>query len=175
MTAGRLKFGAQALALALVLGLLSLLVWRVVHGSPGRPAGTAPSFRLSRLEGSGQVSLASLRGKVVVLNFWASWCIPCKQEAAILESGWQRWRDRGVVVLGVDSEDFTGDGKAFAAHYGVTYPLVHDGPGSVKDRYGVTGYPETFFIDALGKVVHYIAGPVTRSTFDTNVRKALTA
>jgi cytochrome c biogenesis protein CcmG/thiol:disulfide interchange protein DsbE len=175
VTAGRVKLGAQALAVGAVVALLALLIWRVAHGSPSRPTGAAPAFQLSRLEGQGALSLSSLRGKVVVLNFWASWCIPCKQEAGTLEAGWQRWRSRGVVVLGVDSEDFSGDGRRFAHRYGVTYPLLRDGAGSVKDRYGVSGYPETFFIDPKGKVVSSVAGPVSASVFDTSVKQALTA
>src|SRR6266571_5666585 len=122
MTA-RLKLGAQALAVAAVVALLTLLIWRVAQGSPNPPKGAAPAFTLPRLLTPGRLALASLRGKVVVLNFWASWCVPCKDEAKTLEAGWMRWRPHGVVVLGVDSEDFSGDGRAFARRYGLTYPL----------------------------------------------------
>src|SRR5207302_9684946 len=84
MTA-RLKLGAQALAVALVAALLALLIWRVAQGSASRPKGAAPPFTLPRLEAPGKLALASLRGKVVVLNFWASWCKPCTGEAKTLE------------------------------------------------------------------------------------------
>jgi cytochrome c biogenesis protein CcmG/thiol:disulfide interchange protein DsbE len=170
----RLKLGAQAIAVAAVAGLLALLVWKLVNEN-GRPRGAAPEFNLSRLGTPGKLALRSLRGKVVVLNFWASWCGPCKQESQVLEKGWQRWGAQNVVVVGVDSEDFSGDARRFAQHYGLTYSLLHDGAGSVKDRYGVTGFPETYFIDRRGKIVDYVAGPVTRDSLDANVRRALAA
>src|ERR671939_2048407 len=105
-----LKLGAQALAVAAVAGLFALLVGRVVHQNRNTvavqvahgKAGPAPAFDLPRLDGRGRVSLASLRGKAVIVNFWASWCVPCKDESPRLEAAWQRYRDRGVVVLGVD-------------------------------------------------------------------------
>jgi cytochrome c biogenesis protein CcmG/thiol:disulfide interchange protein DsbE len=175
VTSGRVKLGGQVLAVGLVVALLAVLIWKVAKGSPAPPKGLAPAFTLSRLSGDGKVALASLRGKVVVLNFWASWCGPCKGEAKDLEAGSRRWSGKGVVVLGIDSEDFTGDAKSFARKYGLTYVQLHDGPGGVKDRYGVSAYPETFFIDRHGKVVHHVAGPVDRASFDANVRRALAA
>ena len=94
---------AQALALALVLCLLALLVWRVVQKNGGGAAGalrrgdhpTAPNFTLSRLDRDGKLELSSLRGKAVVLNFWASWCVPCKKEAPLLEQAAKQWRTEG--------------------------------------------------------------------------------
>src|SRR3954449_6612025 len=123
----RLKLGAQALAVGLVALLLALLVWKLVQGSGkqaeiGKPA---PNFTLSRVDAPGKLQLASLRGKVVVLNFWASWCYPCKQEAPALAAASKRWGGR-VVVLGVDVNDFVGDARKFAGRYGLSYPLVHD-------------------------------------------------
>jgi cytochrome c biogenesis protein CcmG/thiol:disulfide interchange protein DsbE len=171
----RPKLVAQAGAVALVLALLALLVWRVAHSDAGRPQGTAPDFTLPKLAEPGELSLASFRGKVVIVNFWASWCVPCKQEAQDLEAGYRRWRERGVVVVGVDSEDYAGDGRSFARRYGLTYPLVHEAGDSVKRRYGVSGYPESFFVDRRGSVVHYVIGPLTPETIDQYVRKALRA
>src|SRR5439155_8845251 len=95
---GRLKLTAQVVALALVAGLLALLVWSVVHQEHAPGVGApAPAFTLRKLDGPGSVSLASYRGKPVVLNFWASWCEPCKSEAAVLQRDWASYRRRGGV------------------------------------------------------------------------------
>src|SRR5215510_13791268 len=106
----RLKLVLQGLTVAVVLGLLALLVWKVTHEEDAAKVGdAAPAFDLSRLDAPGKLALASYRGKVVVLNFWASWCAPCKQEAPRLEAAWNRYRQQGVVVVGVDAQDFSGD------------------------------------------------------------------
>ena len=123
MTAARLKLGAQALAVGLVALLLALLVWKLAKGN-GKEAAlgkSAPNFTLSRIDKTGSLQLASLRGKVVVLNFWASWCYPCKQEAPALAAASKRWPGR-VVVLGVDVNDFAGDARKFARKYGLQLP-----------------------------------------------------
>jgi cytochrome c biogenesis protein CcmG/thiol:disulfide interchange protein DsbE len=162
MAGGRaLRLSAQAAAVALVLGLLALLVWRVVN-SNGRPThGAAPHFTLPRLDGKGAFALADFRGKGVVINFAASWCDPCKQEAPALERAWQRYRSRGLVVLGVDGNDFTSDARKFARRYGLTYPFVRDPDGAILRRYGLDGFPETFFVDRRGRLVGtHIEGPI---------------
>jgi cytochrome c biogenesis protein CcmG/thiol:disulfide interchange protein DsbE len=159
--AGRAKLVAQGIAVAGVVALLGLLVWKVAFEGSGGAAEQlargetppAPAFTLERLDADGTLSLASLKGKAVVLNFWASWCIPCKDEAPLLEEAWQEHRDRGLVVLGVDAQDFKGDARKFMARYGLTYPVVHDGKGSTLGRYGITGFPETFFVDRQGNLV----------------------
>lgn len=177
---GRLRLGGQILALALVLALLGLLIWKVAKGDANEVTGslakgrlvTAPLFTLPNLDGDGTLALASLRGKPVVLNFWASWCNPCKEETPLLERGWQRWRRKGVVFVGLDAKDFRADARAFVRRFGVTYPTVYDGKGSMVGRYGVTGFPETFFIDAKGRVVYRIAGPVVDDAeLDAAVRR----
>ena len=160
--AGRVKLGAQGLAVAVVAGLLVLLIWKVTH-QPQAARGTAPDFTLPRLDRSGELRLASLRGKAVVLNFWASWCIPCKEEARVLEAAWRRWRSRDVVVVGIDSQDFTGDARRFARRYGMTYPLVHDGAGKTRTAYGVPAYPETFVVSRRGRIIGHIAGQIAES------------
>jgi cytochrome c biogenesis protein CcmG, thiol:disulfide interchange protein DsbE len=173
MTA-RLKLGAQALAVGLVALLLALLIWKVAHGSgkkaaPGKPA---PDFTLNRIDRPGKLQLESLRGKVVVLNFWASWCYPCKEEAPALAAAAKRWPGR-VVVLGVDVNDFAGDARRFARKYGLDYPLVHDNHNVTSPSYGLTGLPETFFIDRRGKVVVHVPGQVKASEIQDGVQQAL--
>ncbi len=145
--AARFKLTGQVLAVALVAALLALLIWKVAHGS-GRTA-EPKNFTLPRLDKPG--TLASLRGKVVVLNFMASWCVPCKQEAPAIESIWKQYRSKGVVFVGVDSEDFSGDAKNFIRKYGITYPVVREEGRDLYGPYGVSGVPETRVIDRQGK------------------------
>ncbi len=159
MTA-RLKLTAQVLALALVTGLFALLVWKMWSQDEGAApklgrgeTPTAPSFRLDRLDQPGKLSLAAYRGRPVVLNFWASWCVPCKEEAPLLEAVWKRYRDRGLVVVGVDINDLKGDARRFARQNRMSYPLVYDGPGDTTTTYGLTGVPETFFVARDGRLV----------------------
>jgi cytochrome c biogenesis protein CcmG, thiol:disulfide interchange protein DsbE len=157
-----LKLSGQIVALAAVAGLLGLLVWRLTHQShPPRIGGPAPGFTLRRIGAPGTLDLAALRGKPVVLNFWASWCVPCKAEAKMLEQTWRQYRKEGVVFLGIDYHDVTSDARTFLSHHGVTYPIVQDGSGAVADRYGVSAVPETYFVDRRGRLVgEHILGTV---------------
>jgi cytochrome c biogenesis protein CcmG/thiol:disulfide interchange protein DsbE len=174
MTAARLKLGAQALAVGLVVLLLALLVWKLAKGSGkeaeiGKPA---PNFTLSRVDAPGRLSLASLRGKVVVLNFWASWCYPCKQEAPTLQAATKRWDNR-VVVLGVDVNDPKSDARKFARTLKLSYPLVHDNHNVTSPKYGLTGLPETFFIDRNGKLVGHVAAAIDAAALRHGIERAL--
>jgi cytochrome c biogenesis protein CcmG, thiol:disulfide interchange protein DsbE len=178
----RLRLGAQVVAVGVVAALLGLLVWKVAKGTGNDVTGTlgrggtpaAPAFSLERLDRDGELELASLRGKAVVLNFWASWCAPCREETPLLEDGWQRWRDKNVVFVGVNVKDFRGDARGFMRRFGMTYPTVYDGKGSTVGRYGVTGFPETYFVDARGRVVHRIAGEVRGAEeLDEGIERAL--
>lgn len=178
----RAKAAAQAVAVAVVAALLGLLVWQLVHDEGGAAAELtkgktplAPRLVLERLDGKGTIDLASYRGKAVVLNFWASWCGPCKQEAGELESGWQRWKGKGVVFLGVDTQDWRADGRRFVERYGITYPNVFDGRGSISGRFGLLGVPETFFVGRNGKLVSRVPRPISREQLDENVKLALAA
>ena len=179
--AARLKLAGQALALLTIASLLGLLAWTLFteEGSGVRSAvqrgdaPPAPAFTLPDLTGDGELSLEAYRGKVVVVNFWASWCAPCRDEAPLLEEAWRRHRDRGVVVLGVDARDLIADGQAFLREFGITYPNGYDGPGRIYDAYGLAGVPETYFVDREGRVVHLVSGPLTEASIDEGIRKAL--
>ncbi|MFN8221831.1 MAG: redoxin domain-containing protein [Gaiellales bacterium] len=152
---------AQLLAIAGVVALLGLLVWKVVAGDGGGAADelakgklvTAPEFTLDRLDQAGQLSFSELRGKPVIVNFWASWCVPCKDEAPFLQRVYERYRNKGLVVLGVDAQDFRKDARGFMGRFGLTYPVVYDGKGSTLGRWGVTGFPETYFVGRDGNLV----------------------
>jgi cytochrome c biogenesis protein CcmG, thiol:disulfide interchange protein DsbE len=177
----RLRRSGQIGAVVIVAALLGLLGWKLTQGESevtrelhrgGTPA--APRFSLMRLNGEGDLSLSSLRGKTVVLNFWASYCGPCKDETPLLQQAWTRWRDKDIVFVGIDVKDFRGDAREFMSRYGVTYPNVHDGKGSTLGRYGVRGLPETYFVDANGLVRYRIVGAVRdREELDDGIRRAL--
>jgi cytochrome c biogenesis protein CcmG/thiol:disulfide interchange protein DsbE len=181
VSAASLKRLGQALAIAAVLALLALLVWRVVGDSGGGAAAAlrrgehpvAPSFDLPRLDRPGRLELASLRGKAVVLNFWASWCFPCKREAPLLEAAWRKWRSRGVVVVGIDANDLSSDARRFMRRYGMSYPIVHDGPGNLLDDYGLTGFPETFFVRRDGKLSSWTQGELSKEELESGIQGAL--
>ena len=124
----------------------------------GKPA--AP-FSLKTFDGT-PISLEGLRGRVVVLNFWASWCQPaCYEEAPALERGWQAYKDRGLMMVGVDIQDKEEPAKRFLAQFGHTFPNAPDPAGRVSIDYGVYGVPETFFIDRAGRVRFKHVGAVT--------------
>lgn len=108
-----------------------------------------------------QASLASLKGTPVVLNLWASWCGPCRDEAPILEQVWRRYKGRGALVLGLDLQDLTENALDFIRKYGLTYPSLRDGTDASKRDLEATGVPETYIIDRKGRIALHITGQVT--------------
>ena len=154
-----------ALALALILAFVGVLAFGlrpktsvVLQGHP------APNFELTAFNGEfdGQhFSLKDMRGQVVVLNFWASWCVECEKEAALLEQAWRDYRDRGVWFIGVDYLDIDTEGLAYLERFDITYPNGPDIGSRMFQDYQCTGVPETFFIDQNGIIQHVQIGPLT--------------
>jgi len=108
----------------------------------------------------GRLRLDELRGTPVVLNFWASWCVPCRTEAPVLEAGWRASRNR-VAFVGLDMQDLTSDARDFLRELKITYPTIRDRGNDVARDFGTTGLPETFFIDTRGRVVGHVIGVVS--------------
>lgn len=136
----------------------------------GRPA---PAFALTTFEGA-PLALETLRGKVLVVNFWASWCYPaCYEEAPALERNWRAYRDRQVVVIGVDIQDKKDAAEKFIRDFGLTFPNAQDLTGKVSVEYGVYGVPETFFIDRRGRIRQKHVGAVTDDIFREVVERLL--
>jgi cytochrome c biogenesis protein CcmG/thiol:disulfide interchange protein DsbE len=186
----QLRRGAQAVSVVLVLALLGLLVYDVTHSSAGRIASEVDSqhavaawpFTRPRVGAPGSVSLSAFHGKkVVVLNFWQSYCPPCTSEAPVVSAAAKRWASRGVVFVGVDEQDLPGPATAFMRRFHINYPVIAD-DGPLIGHYGVTGYPETFFIDRHGMVVPmpptdgqvgHIIGAATPATLAAGIRTAM--
>jgi cytochrome c biogenesis protein CcmG/thiol:disulfide interchange protein DsbE len=179
--ARRARLVAQGVAIGLVALLFALLAWSLATEEGGDLAAAsargerprAPDFTLERLDEEGELTLSSLRGKGVVLNVWASWCIPCKEEAPFLEEVWRERRGDGLVVLGLDARDFRRDALRFMSRYDLTFPVVFDGPGDTLPRYGVTGFPETFVLDREGRVIETFIGAVNTDEDRARLRDAV--
>lgn len=133
----------------------------------------APNFTLSTLGNNARkVSLSDFKGKVVILNFWASWCGPCTQEAPFLEKAWPGLHAQGIIFLGVDSGDITSEALTFLKHYGITYPNVQDTFDSATAiSYGSTGFPTTIFINKNGIVVAKWINPLTEQGLQLELAK----
>jgi cytochrome c biogenesis protein CcmG/thiol:disulfide interchange protein DsbE len=176
------KFALQVIAVGVVGLLLALLGWRLASTSQGQNVAVdvddgakpqAPDFTLPLLGGDEAVRLSAFRGKAVVLNFWASWCGPCRDEAPLLQAASERWRDRGVIFIGVNTQDFEGDAKRFVDEYGITYLNVKDGSGSTLGRFGVGGLPETYFVDRQGRIVSRLISAVEAEKLEQSIELAV--
>ena len=158
------------LAIALILGLSG---WGLVNSNRVRPeAGqTAPDFNMQFFNGYEwetvtETTLADMRGKVVVLNFWASWCVECRVEADLLEQRWQQYRDQDVVFLGIAYVDAEPNSLAYLQEFNITYPNAPDLGTDIAQNYEITGVPETFFIGRDGQIAHVQIGPVSERVLD---------
>jgi cytochrome c biogenesis protein CcmG/thiol:disulfide interchange protein DsbE len=167
------SLGLVVVAVAVVAAFLGsgLERDRAIAASPliGQPA---PTFELAGLNGP-PVDLSDLRGQVVVMNFWASWCAECRIEQDALDRTWQRFQDSGVVVLGVNFQDQTEDARRYLAEAGTEYPAVRDAESSVSLAYGLRGVPETFLVDAQGVVVERFIGPVDEQVLEDRIQTLL--
>jgi cytochrome c biogenesis protein CcmG/thiol:disulfide interchange protein DsbE len=155
--------------ICVLLGLFALLAYGLASNEPDRgveqalsrgDTEAAPELELPQLGGGGSRSLADYRGQVVVLNFWASWCKPCRTESPLLERWHRRMSARKGTVLGVDMLDITEDAQAFVDRYGLTYPMLKDSDGHGIETFGVVQYPETFVLDRRGRITAVRRGPV---------------
>lgn len=165
-----------------VVALLGLLAYGVRSTAPdatleqalatgGRPA--AADMQLPRLDGRGQASLADFRGQVVVLNYWASWCDPCRAESPLLERWHKRLSRRGGTVLGVDVMDVSSDARAFVREFGLSYPMLRDADGATQRSFGIVAYPETIVIDRAGRIAALRRGPVDEEFMRSEVAPLL--
>lgn len=176
-----ISFGIVSLA---CLGILLLLGLQLL--TPATPNGQgsisplighpAPDFTLPQLSQhpAPPLHLSQLKGHVVVLNFWASWCDACKEEAPTLQANWQRYKSQGVIFLGVDMQDTQDAGLGFMKRYGITYPNVSDTTdGTVSISYGVRGIPETYIVNKDGVIVEKLIGALNDATIQKNLRSLL--
>jgi cytochrome c biogenesis protein CcmG/thiol:disulfide interchange protein DsbE len=152
--------------LVLLLGFLAIVAMNLRQvKSTDLAGGGAPDFTLTLFDQFApqkQMTLSALRGQVVVVNFWASWCVECYKEAALLEQGWRDYQAKGVVFIGVDYLDTDKAGLDYMAQYGITYPSGPDLGDKISRAYAITGVPETFFIDQTGQIAHVQIGPIDR-------------
>ena len=130
-------------------------------GTVNKPAAT---FALDRLDGAGKLALADHAGKVVVLNFFASWCIPCKEENPALVRVWERYRTSDVIMIGILYQDSLDSGRRYVRDNGVTWPTLTDEDGRIAFAYGVRGIPETYFIGPDGIIAGRHVGPIDETT-----------
>ena len=159
---------ARYAAVALILGLavtLTLAFRRDPHdiktGTVGKPA---PAFALPSLADGTTISLDQYKGKVVVINFWSSWCIPCKEENPALTNVWERYRGTDVVLIGIVFQDSAAAAREYTARLGNTWPSAVDDSGQVALAYGVFGPPETYFIGSDGVIAGRHIGPIDEQT-----------
>lgn len=163
-----------------IIALLAMLAWGLLNANATRPevGQNAPDFELEffngyEWEGMPVAGLEDMRGRPVVLNFWASWCVECRYEADLLEQTWQKYKDDGVVFLGVAYVDTEPKSLAYMQEFGLSYPHAPDLRTQVSRDYEITGVPETFFIDKNGVIRHVQIGPMTQQLMDTIIPQLL--
>ena len=161
------------LAIGLLLAVLALLAWglRAQAGGP-LESGLAPDFTLTTFKGE-TITLSELRGRVVIVNFWASWCPPCREEAAYLEATWRKYKDQGVVFIGVDYVDARPNALAYIEEFDITYPNGPDLGEKIAGAYRIKGVPETFYVDKAGQLRGVYIGPLSPPILDDKIDELL--
>lgn len=164
---------AKWIIVAAAIGFLLILGYGLQSRSASLVGAPAPDFALSLFDGE-ELSLADLRGSAAaVVNFWASWCVPCRDEAPILERLWREHEGQGVVFVGVNFRDVPAKAMAFIEEFDVTYPNGLDPYNRVSKAYGITGVPETFLIARDGQVVEHYIGPVSEASLRSALEEVL--
>ncbi len=161
------------IAIALVLAFVAMFAMGLRLRTAG-PAerGAAPTFTLPLFSG-GTFLLAEQRGKVVVINFWASWCQPCRLEAPVLERVWRKYKDRGIVFVGVDYVDTESEARAYTKEFDITYPNGPDIGTQITAKYRIQGVPETYFVGKDGQLYGNHIGPIDEPTLTAKIEDLL--
>jgi cytochrome c biogenesis protein CcmG, thiol:disulfide interchange protein DsbE len=167
------SFFGTFIAYALVIGLLGLLGWGLIKVNRGQvDSGMAPDFTLTNFDGE-TLTLSELRGQVVIINFWASWCPPCREEAPYLEATWRKYQDQGVVFIGVDYVDTETEALAYIEEFDITYFNGPDVGTRISYDYNMQGVPETFFIAKNGEIRGVKIGPLYPPELDQRIEELL--
>ena len=167
-------------AVVLVVAVIAFLAFGMKSAATHRPDDVAPDFQMQFFNGyewedQPTAQLSDFKGRPVILNFWASWCVECKIEADLLEKTWQAYHDDGVVFLGVAYIDVEPKSLEYLEEYNITYPNAPDLRSTISSKYDITGVPETFFIDKGGNVVHIQLGPVNETMLTGLIDQMLAA
>lgn len=169
----RPKRGWTWIAFVVVLALLGLLAWGLKRAQAGPiDEGLAPDFSITGFDGR-KATLSELRGQVVIVNFWASWCPPCREEAAYLEQTWRKYKDRGVVFIGVDYVDTEKEALAYIKEFDITYINGPDVGTRISQAYNIQGVPETFFVAKNGELRGVHIGPLKAPQLDEKIEELL--
>src|SRR5512138_592417 len=170
---GRSKRTGLIITFAAILALLGLLAWGLMKAQAGpRESGTAPDFTITGYDGR-TVTLSKLRGQVVIVNFWASWCLPCREEAAYLEQTWRKYEGKGVVFVGVDWVDTEKEALAYIKEFDITYINRPDLAPRAAQAYNIKGVPETFYVAKNGELRGVQIGPLKTPELDEKIEELL--
>jgi cytochrome c biogenesis protein CcmG, thiol:disulfide interchange protein DsbE len=158
-----LNLGSIVLLIGVIMALGTIGWAYIVRGNEQPTSGPAPDFTITTFEGEA-FSLSDQRGKIVVINFWGSWCAPCRDEAPHLQAVYEKYQDEGVVLVGVTYLDTREDSLAFIEEFGLTYPNGPDSRVEIsRNKYRIRGAPENFVVDRDGNITYFHLGPITES------------